>query len=241
MATWFRYGPYIHVASEVQLAVSKHATFSARGYRQALDVTFHLSGVLISTDGTIATLTTQMNSLENAYANDGLDAGLYLDSGCTNATNHIISSGQTIGGTRVMALEWVNGDGTEYVTKRGYSITLLATFPGTNNLLEWHEGIFIRGNGGSRVIVLESLAGNPQPQTTCLNTKCTASQKGTAKGLFTWVPAPAPIWPGALRNDLIGGGLETPIRAANGTWQFPTSWDYSYESDGPLSGVPTIV
>ena len=241
MATYFRYGNYIHAASEVQLSVSKKATFSARGLRQSLDVNFGISGVLISTDGTVATLTAQMNALENAYTSDGYSAGLYLDANCTVPTNHIINTALTIGGTRVMSLDWHHADGTELVTVRGYNITLHATFPGVSNILEFHESISVTGNGGPRVIVLESLQGQPQPQTTCLYTKCTATQRGSAKGLFSWIPAPAPIWPQALRNDQAGGGLDGPVVAANGTWQFPSSWNYIYESNSPLSGSPTIV
>ncbi len=241
MATYWAYGTYVHAASEVQLAVSKHAVFSARGYRQALNVSLTIAGKLISTDGTIGTLTTQMQNLENYYAVDGLNCGLYLDSALTQPTQHVFNSGLTIGGTRVMSLEWANGDGTEYVTYRGYTITIQMTFPGANNILEFHESISIKGNGGPRVIVLECLEGLPQPQTVCQFTKCTATQRGSAKGLFGYVPDPAPIWPNALRNDLVGDGKEGPIVAANGLWQFGSHWEFMYESNEPLGGIPTIV
>jgi hypothetical protein len=238
MSTYFIAGSFVHQANDVQLAVHKQAVFSKRGFRESLKVIYGLRGVLLLTNGN---LTTQMAALEAAYANDNFNCGLYFDAAGTQPTQHTINVNSTIGGTRVKSLEWEGGEGAQLATIQGYSITIEADLPGSNNLLEFHEEISIHGNGGPRNLVLENLFEDPTIQTVCASTKVTATQRGSAVGLGAWISPPSPLWPEVLRNDMTESGMGGPTVTPTGTWKFPSSWAYSFESDGPLDGQPTIL
>lgn len=238
MSTYFAWGNYVHDANDIQLSVHKKAVFSKRGYLQAIKVMYGLSGALIQQDGDPSALNTKVLALEAAYAIESQPFGLYFDTGLTQPTAHTIALSQTIGGTRVSALDWANGDGTQGVSIRNYSITLECDLPGTETLLDFQETITVRGNGGPRNVVLENLTAYPQVQQVCAQTKVTATQRGKATGLFGWPAYPGPLWPSWLRNDMDERGKESPVFSRGNAWEYTSTWSYAFESPEPLNGVP---
>ena len=72
-----------------------------------------------------------IDELENAYTNEGSDAGLYQDDGSGNIgvkTPHFLDSSLSIGGVKIQSLTYPQGDPSEYATKRTFAITLFADF-----------------------------------------------------------------------------------------------------------------
>src|SRR5262245_15735690 len=114
MGLYYRYGSYVFPVSSVQIDVQHQTTFRARGYPIPTRVTHAINHTLHSSDGTPTTLTTNLNTLLSAFNTQGLDAGLYHDAALTQPTAHVIVASQTFGGTRVVAIPFKHGDGTEY-------------------------------------------------------------------------------------------------------------------------------
>lgn len=234
-----RYGSYTHARNEPAVQIGKRALFSPRGVRQAVRETWRIVGVLHAADQ--PGITAAIAALRAAYNVNGLDLGLYLDDG-TTPTDHVLSSGASLGGTRVTSLAFPVGSGAEYSTFRSYSITVEADFPDTsNNLLDFSETVSFEGTGGPRIIFLETLAGLPQPQIARQCTKYRARQEGRAVGLATYPPVPPPIWPAAELPDQRRLVLRSPKRTAAALTEFAAEWTYVFESVSPLAGAPTVV
>lgn len=233
-----RYGAYTHDQNECAVVISKRAVYSPRGLRQFVRETWRVTG--IKQAASQAALTAALNTLRAAYNVNGLDAGLYLDDGQT-PTDHILPSAATLGGVRVVGLEFPNGDGAEYSTFRTYRLTLEADFPDTaTNLLEYDEALSFEGTGGPRRVFLDVLEGFPQEQ---IGTQCTtyrAVQQGRAVGYGAYPTPPPPIWPAAELPDRRRIALRVPERHANQFARFPVEWYYAFESISPLVGTPNI-
>src|SRR5260370_18125202 len=180
---FLKYGSYTHAQNEPAVQIAKRAVVWAGGYRQAVRETWRIVGVLHA--AAPAALTAAIAGLRSAYNVNGLDLGLYLDDQ-TTLTDHVLSSGASLGGTRVTALDFPTGSGAEYSTFRSYSITVEANFPdASNNLLDFSETLSFDGTGGPRVIFLDTLEGLPQPQLAQQRTTYRAREQGRATGRAT--------------------------------------------------------
>jgi hypothetical protein len=156
-----KYGAYAHAANEAELVVTKTAVWSAAEQRQAVRERWTIQGQLHGASP--AALTTSIDALLNAYSTDGLDAGLYLDDGVT-PTSHIMRSSQSLGGVRVLGIDFPDSRGAEYATYRSYRIVLEAEFPNAFvALLSWIETVSFEG-GGPRWVLIETRTGPPQQQ-----------------------------------------------------------------------------
>jgi hypothetical protein len=236
---YLKYGSYTHARNEAAVQIGKRVVFSPRGYRQAVRETWRIVGVLHAVDQ--PGLTVAIAGLRAAYSANGLDLGLYLDDGAT-PTDHVLSSGATLGGTRVTALEYPVGAGAEYSTFRSYSITVEADVPDTsNNLLDFSETVSFEGTGGPRIVFLDTLAGPPQPQIARQFTTYRARQQGRAVGFATYPPVPPPLWPAAELGDQRRLALRSPKRTAASLSEFAAEWTYVFESVAPLVGGPTVL
>lgn len=237
----FSYGNYVHAAAEVKLSINKKAIPSARGLRQLVREIWRLDGILQSTDGTILTLTSQIQVLQNAYgfnsvsgavtgAADFQNATLVYNDG-SGATAHQLLNGNSLSGVRVTGFEWKEGDG-EYTTYRSYSITLQADFvDATNNLLSFKETVAFKGSGGPRFVWLDTLEDGPVQQLSASATTIHCVQSGSAIGLLSYVSPPAPLYPAIVEHlDQREGGFESPDRIGQGLMGFHTTWKYSFES-----------
>ncbi len=236
---FLRYGAYTHAQNEPAVQIGKRAVFSRRGYRQAVRETWRIVGVLHAADQ--PGLTSAIAALRSAYNVNGLDLGLYLDDGVT-LTDHALVSGNTLGGTRVTALEFPTGTGAEYSTFRSYSITVEADFPDTTqNLLDFSETLSFEGNGGPRMVFLDTLVGLPQQQIVRQQTTYRARQEGRAVGQATYPPVAPPIWPAAELPDQRRLILRSPRRVASNLTEFVAEWTYVFEAVSPLAGGPTVM
>jgi hypothetical protein len=233
---FLRYGSYTHAQNEPAVQIGKRALFSPRGYRQSVRETWRIVGVLHAGDQ--PGLTAAIAALRSAYNVNGLDLGLYLDDGAT-PTDHVLSSGASLGGTRVTSLAFPIGAGAEYSTFRSYSITVEADYPDTsNNLLDFSETLSFEGTGGPRLVFLDTLAGLPQPQIARQFTTCRARQQGRAVGQATYPPVSPPIWPTAELPDQRRLTLRSPKRIAASLTEYVAEWTYVFESVSPLIGAP---
>ncbi|MGQ0637324.1 MAG: hypothetical protein ACT4QC_22175 [Planctomycetaceae bacterium] len=235
---FFRYGSYTHDQNECAIAIGKRAIFSPRGIRQALRETWHVTGIKHAASQ--AELTAALAAMRAAYSVNGLDAGLYLDDGAT-LTDHALFSSATLGGVRVVALDFPEGAGAEYSTFRTYRLTLEADFPDTAvNLLEYDESLSFEGTGGPRRVFLDVLEGLPQEQIGTQRTTYRAVQEGRAVGYAAYPTPPPPVWPGAELFDRRRIVLRVPERRGNQFARFTVEWHYAFESIVPLTGTPHI-
>lgn len=233
-----RYGSYTHDQNECAVVISKRAVFSPRGDRQSVRETWHVMG--IKQAASQGALTAALAALRAAYSRNGFDVGLYLDDGVT-LTDHAMASSATLGGVRVLELDFPRGDGAEYSTFRTYRLVLEADFPDSGGLLlEFDEALHFEGTGGPRRVFLDVLEGLPQEQIGTQASTYRATQTGRAVGHGAYPFAPAPIWPAAELADRRRVTLRTPQRYAGQAARFAVEWTYVFESISPLVGTPTL-
>jgi hypothetical protein len=238
---FFRYGSYQHASGEVNLTITKESVRSPRGTQDLERITYALAGVLILADGaTQADYDAAIATLEAAYAVDGQNAGLYLDSGAP--TQHILYSANALGGVRVMRPpSFPRGEKGEFATMRSYTIQLQADFldNSAGNLKEYAETIRFIGTGGPRFVIQQPMNGQPVKQFVSDQTPCRAVQSGNAVGRFQVPGFPGPIWPDAEHQDLREISPSAP-KFINGAYtDWGVSWSYHFEDVAPLTGQPT--
>ena len=232
-----RYGSYTHSPGECALVISKQALFSPRGNRRLTRESWQIAGWLHAPNP--AALTVAIAALRTAYAQNGQDAGLFLDDAVT-PTDHVLLSANTLGGVRVAALHFPQGNGAEYSTFRSYRIQLEADFPEAEPLLWDHvETITFLGTGAARRLYLETLDGPPQLQFVSAQTTFRAIQQGRAVGGIAYPNLPAPLWPAAELADRRRVTFTAPHRTGPHLSHFAVEWHYTFESAGPLVGFPT--
>jgi hypothetical protein len=233
-----KYGTYAHARNEPAVQIEKRALFSPRGNRRGTRETWRIAGILHGADP--AGVTAALAALRTAYSTNGLDLGLYLDDGVT-PTDHRLLSSATLGGTRVLALDFPVGAGAEYSTFRSYVLTVSGEIVDTSSeLLDFSETLSFEGTGGPRIVFLETLTGVPQPQVTRQYTTCRARQEGRAVGLTTYPAFPAPLWPAAELPHERRLTLRSPRRIGANWSEYIAEWSYLFESVTPLSGSPTV-
>lgn len=235
----FKYGNSTHAQNEVALTIQKRVLYSTMGFRQAIRETWTLNGVLHAPNQVV--LTAAISTLQNAYAVPGQDAGLFLDDGIT-PTSHVMLSSQTIGGVRVVGLDFPRGEGAEYSTFRTYTIVLEADFPDSSapNLVSYNETVEFKG-GGPKFVFMQTLKGKPKKQLVVQHTPYEATQKGSAVG-YTWYPPSATtLWPEAEVFERRLTSLVTPkFHGGGAPTEYQINWSYFYKSDTPFVGLPRI-
>lgn len=234
---YFQYGSYQHAENSVNLTVSKRANLNARGFTSHTTWQMTLEGVLIPSNATQTQIRNDIQQLEIAYSVDGRDAGLYHDDGTVSP--HFIRSSTTLGGTRVVEFEWMKDENDgQYATGRSYRITIEADVPSNVAYQQFNESISVRGTGGPRFVLLETLAGPPQKQIVNRRTVIRATQSGSAVGFRTYPPYPKPLWPQHEKLDRRRQDKAAPTTLHGARINWPITWSYEFESFGPLAGVP---
>jgi|SRR5580698_5740662 hypothetical protein len=239
---YVRYGNYISANNECGFTATAEAKRSQGGTYFSNYWHYSVRGDLLNYS-TQAAITTAIQNITTAFSQDGQDFTFLLDDGVT-PTAHQLLSARCIGGTRVIKApsfpdtygsgEYQPGYGRSY----NYEIAGELPLTGNNVYLNFTESLRFHGNGGP-IIVYQPVAEGPWiPQTTSTNSLCKATQSGSAVGLYGYPPIPGPIWPGSLINQEIDNGSDSPRHFNKYEW--PVSWHYSYQSNGPLIGLPTI-
>jgi hypothetical protein len=186
-----------------------------------------------------ADLTARENTMKNALARPGLDLVLLDDAG--NPTAEVLLNALSITGVRNTSLDFPRFEGPEYATLRSYTASWEAEYPlvGSANLLVSFSETLTFWGGGPRYAHRESLNGPPQKQLIYPQTVYHVTQQGTAVGYRKYPVIPGPKWPFALRE---AGRLnqKSPERKGAGYQNYEVSWQYDFESESPLAGVPNI-
>ena len=234
----FSYGSHNHQNNECSVAVSKPVFFEL-GARRSVTTRFEISFMLFGDDQ--SDLTTKLQALEAAYAQDGQDAILYNNNGSVSA--HSLYNRDCIGGTRVVLRPtFPVGAGAQYTTFRTGTIIVEGdVLDATTGLLEYRESVNSFG-GGPDFVFQEPLVELPQKQILKQHTTFKTTQVGMARGLLGPVYPPPPRWPGHFIPARSGVQFDSPVR--NGppgnitSTDFVTTWTYVFESADGLLGSP---
>ena len=247
-AAW---GTYSHYTGEVALS---HTVETLRNEAMNVVALLHrytVNGLLITRSGsTIAAVQSDINNqaiaLKAAYAQQGRDFSLYLDSG--SRSTHTLLNSRCLGGTRV-----VSGPSFEMTrpaagaTFLPFTVVIEGEVPVTNALsmlLAFEESLSQSG-GGPLDGHLEPLNGSPIKQRLKAKTVFRVQQQGSAVGYLAYpsvsVIAP-PIWPGAEIRPMRQINTRSPRRRGTGGntgyTEFPVQWSYQFESAAALNGSP---
>lgn len=231
---FFRYGKYIHPANEVALTIRKEARYSDRGQKRSVVETWNLQGVLQA--ATPAELSGRIAALTAAYAANGQTAALCFDDG--SFTAHVLDTITSLGGVRVVSLDFPEGRGAEYSTFRTYQLVLAAEYatPG-EMLLEYEESIRLEG-GGPKFVILQTLTGVPQRQQVAQITPHRAVQTGRALGLASYPPVSTPLWPEAEHREQRRVTFHSPKFTNHQFSEFAVEWEFHFEAANALLGAP---
>ncbi len=232
---YIKYGSFQHEDNDTSIVVSKRRIRDRRGRHSITRHRYVVRGELLAS--TQATIKTKIAALENAYSIDGRDFGLYHDDG--TVSGHFLDSSQAIGGTRVVSLTYPEGEGAEYATTRTYQIELEGDVLHDGGLELFEETVDIRGDGGPRTVLIETLSGPPVLQQTNARTIVRATQSGMAIGRAGLVSPPTPLWPRPIyKPEQSSMSRRSPQRFNNEFLNYTVRWNYVFESPVPLSGRP---
>lgn len=225
------YGNYQHAANEVVIrSVEKSRSVGPRGSTTELVESWGLEGILQASS--VAALTTAMRALEAAYAINGQSLAFAIDG--TN-TLHTIAGGLVT----VTRFSWDNQFEAEYTTFRSYSIDLEARIPVVENeLIDFRESLV--SSGGLPDFRIHTVRnGSPIVQMVAPSTPYRANQSGFAVGYSQYPAVSLPIFGSGsppLRDREIS--RETPDIDRGRRFNYPIRWSYTFESVGPMFGIP---
>ncbi len=235
-----KYGPYQHSQNEVSIRITREPMRSQAGVFYAYKERWDCQGLLLNF-ATQSQITTAIQRLTNAYANDGYDLVLYLDDGIT-PTAHALLSANCNGGTRVVqAPSFPDTLGTaEYqpAAGRSYSFAIEGevALTSANVVVKFEESLDFEGTGGPIVVWIPVAQGNWIQQQTSEASTYRVIQSGSAIGLYGAPPPPPPTWPAAEIQQQRKIKYGSPQRY--GELEFPVSWSYTFEASGSLTGQP---
>lgn len=232
------YGAYQHATDEVAITdYRKQRNYNRRGNKQSVIHTMTLQGTLIPSSADPTTITSEFATLQNAYARDGLNFGLYENDG--TPTDYFLNSGTALGGVKVVqAPSLPDGQGASYVTHLRYSIQLQAEYvDALANLEFYQEKITFVGTAGPVRQWVTPISGPPQRQIISQRSTQRITQSGQAMGYMSEVPAGTPLWPEIEHVDRRRIGKDSPTVNGLALTGFLTTWAYEFESATNLSGI----
>lgn len=241
----FQYGNMVRPAGEVGIdSMSKVAVRSQRGGLQWILVTWRLNGMVMAKN--VATLNSELNKIEAGLV-DGLDASFKdPDSG---TIVYRLRSRDTVGGVTISNLQHSAAGGTglqggEYTTYRSYTFELTAKIRPTGwdpfQYIDFQESVVYIG-GGPREVYVETTRGRPQRQMVNQMTTFKAVQTGRAIGEGQYPRYPGPIWPFLEMRDRRTVELLGPRVVDRVLTEYGVTWQYSFESAGPMFAFPTFI
>jgi hypothetical protein len=239
---YLRYGNYLHANNEVGFTITREAKRTQGGTYYAYREVWACKGDLLnySTQGAISGA---ILGITAAYSQDGQDLVFLFDDASTPTAHQLISANCN-GGTRVTkppsfpntygSGEYQPGYGRSYTFEVEGETQLLTA----NVFLQFTESVSFKGNGGPIIVYQPVAQGQWIPQQTSETSLFRATQSGSAVGLYQYPDIPAPLWPEALINQEIDAGLDSPRKWSRYEW--PVKWSYTYQSNGPLVGLPNV-
>jgi hypothetical protein len=184
----------------------------------------------------------KISALINGYAFNGRDFKLLDENGVVQRLS--VLSSATLGGVMITKPpSFPSNKDAAHVTFMPYEISLAAELPITSlvtALVSFTETLSFSG-GGPVYEYLETRVGPPQRQLATQQSICTATQEGSAVGLYDTPRVPAAIWPYALVRSpqinsvggrLVGGG-------PNFRYMYKgVRWRYEFKGPTPFFGTP---
>lgn len=230
------YGGFSFQTGDPTLAVTKTILESALGDRIGYDERWTLTGELIGTSQ--SNVTQLINAMQDAFGVNFKNLIVYDNNGSPSA--HALYNSKSFSGVKVKSLTFPDEPG-QYVVSRKYQLTVEASFLEKNpGIVSYVETVTVRG-GGPRWIYKPALQGPPQRQLLNEQTPYHATQSGQSMGFLDWIPAPAPLWPEALHIDQSSSVRKTPSFQNNKNVNFPTEWNYVFESATPFGNINPII
>jgi hypothetical protein len=232
------YGSYDHPAgltavTSLQIeALRDERTGARRGVRQRWVLEGELQASGATDDLKVADLTSKIQALEAAYSLDGKDLKLVYTGGSGPVdTAHALMDAETLGGVKVLLVDWLKGRGPEYAVMRSYRITVEGEIEdaGLANLVSFQEMVSVQGTGGPRRVMLVPLEGDPVEQETSERTPIVVTQSGDAIGRTAYPSFPAPKLTAGEVYERRTQERRGPDRQADGTYRnYGIRWSYEY-------------
>jgi hypothetical protein len=220
-------GIYVHSTAEVEFTTSRQTLRDDAerviGWTERWNLVGHLQA-----SGPTA-IATAAASLDAAYNNGYMPAyaGLFISAGVPS-NNYWLAS-NTISGIKVVAPPgYPAGTRLEFVNDRTYVVSLEAEFINfqARNIVAYTETISQQGNGGQRLVALETRYDLPVIQKVSRATPVRLVQQGMAVGRFGWPIPPDPILPDYL-NDAETSVVRTGPRLRGTNYEnYQVQWSY---------------
>jgi len=233
--TYFKIGSYKHPNNEVLLSLHEViANFSERGERVSATHRYHLQGTICDPANglTQSQMLSKAIAIVNAYANDYVDFGLYMDD--DTPTSHVVTNSSTISGTHVEYRSWPTNDPAELSTHRSFHVVLRATFDAnTSEIVHWREGISIIGTGKPRWEYVPLPTGAAVRQELVDKTTQRIIQTGQVVGWTGYLVGNAPedpIFPDLEHKELRVKSSHSPQWMGNQWRKYGLSWRFEMES-----------
>lgn len=250
MTMYAVYGPFSHSSGAIGVSShTKQKRYNSRGRAQTIVERLTMEGTIIGTGSTAAELQSNIRSqiagMVSAYSVDGYSGGLMHSDGTPSA--HYLSSAGSISGVRVVQPPSFGTSlgGGEYATGRSFTIGLEAEYLISDGdpLVNWQETITVIGNGGERLVMIETDNSLPLIQQVSMATPVYVEQRGQSIGSVNHI-----AYPGYLGGGLILDGPSevknsgTPRLAGSQFLDFPRSWFRRYLSIGPVGDLdPSLI
>lgn len=223
---YFRFGNYVHANNEVNLTTQRENIYDdARrpiGYRER----WTLQGQL--QQSTPALVSAAQGALEIGYTQRASSAGLYFDDG--TPTPHYINANNTFGGIMVVTPPgFPDGTRIQFVNARDYVIVLESEVYSRNsyNIIAYTESIEIMGEGGPRIVMIETRNTTPQLQQVSAATGVTVVQSGSATGRFFYPPRQTPLFPQYVNSPETRRGKKDPQLMFDRYTNYQVTWSYT--------------
>lgn len=220
---------YRHAENEADVTIDRTVSRSDQGTPERLVETWTIEGRILGTSQ--SDLTSKLQQLEAAYANDGGEIALIDNSG--NKTVHELRSQDSLSKVRIVKpVSYPKSGAGEYAIWRTYRVVIEAEQrfgTATNAPTSFTESFQVTGRGEPITIWFYPPAGKPVKQVYG-QTLYRLTQSGQLTGYSRNLPYPQPLFPGALAAD----PSVTFTRSRGDYDQWTIAWSYQFESADPL-------
>lgn len=221
---YFQTSSYRHQNGEVMLLTASDSIYDDAERPIGWKEKWTIQGQL---QGPAATLSLLAADLEARYRQPITFAGLFYDNAAV--THHYWLASRTLGGIKVVAPPgYPDGSRVQFVNARDYTISLEAEFVSERqrNVIAFTETIQQIGDGGQRLVALETRNSNPVIQRTSKRSPVQLVQSGSITGRWHYERPPASLFPANTSSPESRFQQHTP-QYRNGTY---TNYrvDYSY-------------
>lgn len=220
---YYRHGNYTHGLNEVEVVAAIDHVRNEADEIIAVRHRYSLRGTLLASGPSY--ITAAVNLLKTAYSLPVARSGLFLADGST-PTHLVLSNVGAFGGIRVLGMRFPVGDGTEYVTGRTYEIDIEAEYPSVPSaLISFSETVSYQGDGGPRIVIMETRDSAPVIQQVSSRTPIMVVQAGSAIGYSDYPRPPSPLLP-VINGPESQPQYGSPQRRGSMYINFPVSWRY---------------